>query len=309
MIVELRKGDHTDRLETRPKQPKETHLKLGVTLSFSHLTDVAFMAAAAKLLDERDLHSVWVPEHVLFFPAHASRYPYSDDGRIPGNPEGVLDPFTALTFIAAHTKRIRLGTGICLVPQRQPVYTAKMVADVDYLSNGRVDFGIGIGWLKEEFDALGMPFRSRARRCDEYIAAMQALWSEGLSSYQGETVAFRDCHFNPKPVQKPHPPIFIGGESDAALARVARIGDGWYGFDLDPTRLGERLQALDSALRAHGRRRADVAVYVCPNRNRITPESYPAYVDAGIDQLIAPVFARSVDDLERRVDRVLELAR
>ena len=102
---------------------------------------------------------------------------------MPGNPEGVLDPFTALTFIAAQTQRIRLGTGVCLVPQRQPVYTAKMVADVDYLSGGRVDFGVGIGWLAEEFDALGMDFRARAKRCDEYIqrdAGAMARWCRGI---------------------------------------------------------------------------------------------------------------------------------
>ncbi|NJN53118.1 MAG: TIGR03619 family F420-dependent LLM class oxidoreductase [Gammaproteobacteria bacterium] len=158
-------------------------MKVGVTLSFSHLTDVPFIKAAAVLLEDRGFHSLWVPEHVLFFPEYASRYPYADDGRVPGDPEGVLDPFTALTFVAAHTQRIRLGTGVCLVPQRQPVYTAKMVADLDYLSQGRVDFGIGIGWLKEEFVALGMDFATRAKRCDEYIAVMKSMWREGANAF------------------------------------------------------------------------------------------------------------------------------
>jgi probable F420-dependent oxidoreductase len=280
-------------------------MKIGVALSFSHLTPVDYIAAASRLIDSAGFHSLWVPEHVLFFPDYASRYPYSDDGRVPGDPEGVLDPFTALTFVAAHTQRVRLGTGICLVPQRQPVYTAKMVADLDYLSNGRVDFGVGIGWLAEEFKALGMDFSTRARRCAEYIQAMQALWRDGVVSFAGETVQLPRCHFNPKPVQKPHPPIYFGGESDAALARVATLGDGWYGFNLEPAAVRDRLVVLEHKLQQVGRRRADVQVFICPNRHRITADSTKAYRDAGVDQLIAPLFARDLDDLKRRVERVL----
>ena len=130
-------------------------MKISVAMAFSQHTAAGFIKDAVQLVEAKGVHGIWVPEHVLFFPEYASTYPYSDNGRIPGNPEGILDPFTALTFIAAHTQRVRLGTGICLVPQRQPVYTAKMVADVDYLSGGRVDFGVGIGWLKEEFENLG----------------------------------------------------------------------------------------------------------------------------------------------------------
>ena len=192
-------------------------MKIGVTMAISQHTKVDYIADAARLVETLGFHSLWVPEHVLFFPEYASRYPYSDDGRIPGNPEGVLDPFSALTFVAAQTTTIRLGTGICLVPQRQPVYTAKMVADLDFLSRGRVDFGVGIGWLAEEFSALQMDFATRAKRTAEYIGAMKALWSPGVTQFSGETVEIIDCHFNPKPVQQPHPPILFGGESDAAL--------------------------------------------------------------------------------------------
>ena len=117
-------------------------MRIGCTIPFSHLTPVDYIGAAARYLETVGFHSMWVPEHVLFFPEYASRYPYSPTGRVPGEPEGVLDPFTTLTFVAAHTSTIRLGTGVCLVPQRQPVYTAKMVADLDYLSVGRVDFGV-----------------------------------------------------------------------------------------------------------------------------------------------------------------------
>ena len=283
-------------------------MHLGVTTAFSQNTPVEQIAATARLLDEAGVHSLWVPEHVMFFPHYESRYPYSADGRLAGDPKGLLDPLAALTFIAAHSRRIRLGTGICLVPQRQPVYTARLVADLDYLSGGRVDFGIGIGWLKEEFTALGMDFSRRAARCAEYVAAMKALWTQEIAEFHGDTVDIAPCYFNPKPVQKPHPPVLVGGESEAALRRVASLGDGWYGFNLTPEQLAERLGRLEALLAEHERSRAEVAVFVCPNRHPITPESYAAYRDAGVDQLIAPLFARDMDDMQRRVDKLLELS-
>ena len=195
-------------------------MKIGANLIFNHLTSPAFVAEAAQLVEEAGFHSIWVPEHVVFFPEYESPYPYTDDGRIPGEPEGILDPFSALTFIAAVTSRIRLGTGVCLVPQRNPVYTARAVADLDYLSGGRFDFGVGIGWLKEEFDNLQQDFATRARRTVEYIEVMRALWAPGVSEYSGESYELRPCYSNPKPVQEPHPPIYFGGETNAAMRRV-----------------------------------------------------------------------------------------
>ncbi len=280
-------------------------MKLGVAMAFSQHTPAAFIRDAVQLVEEKGVHAIWVPEHVLFFPDYASTYPYSDSGRIPGDPVGLLDPFTALTFIASHTSRVRLATGICLVPQRQPVYTAKMVADVDFLSGGRVDFGVGIGWLKEEFDNLGADFSRRARLCDEYIDAMKALWSEGVTEFSGETVTLTPCHFNPKPVQTPHPPIFFGGESDAALGRVARQGDGWYGYDMTPADLAARLPALDAKLAECGRTRDDITLIVGPNRHPVNAETARAYAALGVDQLVVPLFASSVEKLAVRADALL----
>ncbi len=282
-------------------------MQIGVAMAFNHMTSAEFMVEAVKLVEAAGFHSVWLPEHVILFPDYASHYPYSTDGKIPGDPEGVLDPFTALTYVAAHTERIRLGTGICLVPQRQPVYTAKAVADLDYLSGGRVDFGVGIGWLKEEFDNLQMDFRSRAARCIEYIEVMQALWRPGVSEYRGPTYDLHACHFYPKPVQDPHPPIFFGGESDAALNRVATHGDGWYGYDLDPARAAAGIAKLEKKLTAVDRSLADVSIYVGTNRQPVTDETVQRYEDVGVAQLIVPLMAGNLDGLQVRMNRLLDV--
>ena len=282
-------------------------MKISIAMAFNEFTDPSFIKEAVQAAEAKGVHGIWVPEHVLFFPDYASTYPYSDSGRMPGDPEGLLDPFTALTFVAAHTQRVRLGTGICLVPQRQPVYTAKMVADLDYLSGGRVDFGVGIGWLKEEFANLGMDFAGRGPRTEEYLLAMKALWSDGISEFSGQTVTLQPCHFNPKPRQRPHPPIIFGGESDAAMGRVARLGDGWYGYDLTPEDLLRRLNSLDAALASTGRKRAEIQIVVGPNRHPVTEQTLGEYAAAGADQLVVPMFASNMVKLEQRLDALLSL--
>jgi probable F420-dependent oxidoreductase len=280
-------------------------MKISVAMAFNESTEPALIKDAVQLVEAKGVYGLWVPEHVLFFPEYASTYPYSDDGRLPGDPEGLLDPFTALTFAAAHTERLRLGTGICLVPQRQPVYTAKMVADLDYLSGGRVDFGVGVGWLKEEFANLGMEFATRGSRTEEYLLAMKALWSDGVAEFSGQSVDLKPCHFNPKPVQRPHPPIIFGGESEAAMRRVARIGDGWYGYDLTPADLAEKLNSLDAALSGNGRCRSELQIIVGPNRRPVTPDTLAEYAATGADQIVVPMFARTLEKLEQRIDALI----
>jgi probable F420-dependent oxidoreductase len=280
-------------------------MNIGAVMAFNHLLSPDFMIDAVRAVEAAGFNSVWLPEHVMFFPDYDSEYPYSGDGRIPGNPEGVLDPFTALTYIAAATDRIRLGTGICLVPQRQPVYTAKMVADLDYLSAGRVDFGVGIGWLREEFDNLQMDFKTRARRCIEYLEVMQALWAPGLSSYQGETISLEPCHFNPKPIQQPHPPIFFGGESDPALRRVVSHGQGWYGMNMSPEKLSQRLTRLAEFAADASRPISEIRIFVCPSTHPVTTETVAQYAELGVEQLIVPVMAGNLDKLRTRMERMM----
>ncbi len=283
-------------------------MRIGVMSGFGAATPPEFIAAAGRIAEEHGLHSIWVPEHVLFFPEYASQYPYSEDGKIPGNPTGVIEPFTALTYLAAHTQRIRLGTGICLVPQRSTVYTAKQVADVDFLSGGRVDFGVGVGWLREEFHALQVPWERRGARTAECIGVMKTLWCDEVSSYKGEFFDLPDCLQNPKPVQKPHPPIIFGGESDAALRRVAELGQGWYGFQVTPEQVEERLAKLDGMLAAAGRARSDVQIFVAPPRRGLDADRVGRYADLGVEQLILPLFARDVDGLRRAADAAAQYA-
>ena len=281
-------------------------MKIGVTLGFNQHTPPADVLAVARAAEERAFHSLWVPEHVLFFREYASRYPYSDTGRIPGDPTGVLDPFVALTYVAAHTHRIRLGTGICIVPQRPPVYTAKMVADLDYLSGGRLDFGIGVGWLAEEFDALGLAFEDRGPATDECLDAMKALWAGDPAEHAGPRFSFSGALLNPKPVQQPHPPIIVGGESRPAYRRVAERGQGWYGFDQTPERFSACVRDLDAALATAGRTRADVRIFVSP-RGRIDAEGVAFYRAQGVDQLIVPTMGRDLDAVLRRMDQLLDV--
>ena len=282
-------------------------LKLGCQMAFNEHTSPEYIAAAAAMVEKLGYDSFWVPEHVLFFPEYESKYPYSEDGRIQGDPRSLLDPLTALTYVAANTSKIRLGTGICLVPQRNPVYTAKQVADLDYLSGGRVDFGIGIGWLKEEFNALGVPWTDRAGRTEECIGVMKTLWCDELSSYQGKYFSFEAAYQNPKPVQRPHPPLIFGGESRAALKRVATLGQGWFTFNVTPESLAQGIDILQPLLEEQGRTISDISISVTPDRKHINQESLKRFEELGAEQIILPLFANNTDKLEGKATRYLEL--
>lgn len=264
------------------------------------------LRAVGREVEDRGLESIWVPEHVVLFDDYASSYPYSPDGRFPGGGDsGMLEPLGALTFLAAVTDRVRLGAGICLVPQRNPVYTAKAVTDLDSLSGGRIDFGVGVGWLREEFEVLAMPFDKSGQRADEHLEVMKALWTEDPSEYHGELYDLPPCRMYPKPLQQPHPPIHVGGESEAALRRAARLGQGWFSFDRLPADLADPLDRLDRALAENDRTRNDLTVSVCPYLNPTTPDMVTDYVEAGVDRLIVMCLAFDVDTLRAQLDQVV----
>lgn len=251
-----------------------------------------YLVAYAEAAEGAGFDSIWVGEHVVFLDEYRSKYPYADDGRL-GLPadNGMLELFSTLTYLAAVTDRVRLGSAVCLVPQRNPVYTAKAVANVDWLSGGRFDFGIGIGWLREEFEVLDEPFESRGARTNDYVEVMKTCWRDEVSSYTGEHYTLPPCRMYPKPVQQPHPPLYVGGETDAALRRVAALGDGWHGFNHLPDSAAASIRRLDKHLADAGRSRADVDVTIGAYLQPVQPSHLPAYRDAGVDQLVLTGFA------------------
>ena len=267
------------------------------------MTTPELLDALAEGAEARGIGTIWVGEHVVLFEDYESRYPYAEDGRIPAPPgTGLLEPLLTLTYLAARTSTVRLGTAMLLLPQRNPVYVAKEVATLDWLSGGRVDLGIGVGWLKEEFDALGVPWERRGRRTDEYLEVLRTLWVDNPSSYHGVTYDLPACEMYPKPVQAPHPPIHVGGETPAALRRAARLGQGWHTFNRSPAELATGLAELDVHLEAAGRSRAELRITVCPYFEQLSPEAVEQYAEAGADAVAALFFAFTPEDVARAFD-------
>ncbi len=272
---------------------------IGLFTPFTNpICDRDYIRILGETAESLGFDSLWVAEHIVLFDDYASQYPYADDGRIPvGGERGLLEPFTTLGYLAACTERIRLGTGICLVPQRNPVYTAKEVANVDWLSNGRLDLGIGVGWLAEEFRAVDVPFERRGDRCRSYLEVMRRLWCDEVSEFKDEFYELPACRAYPKPVQTPHPPFHFGGESDAALRRVADLGQGWYGFNLDPEALAERVGKLEELLAHRGRSLSEIQISVAPYLKPADADWLRRYQAAGADRVILNAFAFDKDAL------------
>jgi probable F420-dependent oxidoreductase len=226
--------------------------------------DRAVIDAVASAADRCDFATLWAGEHVVMVDRSASRYPYSDDGAIAVPAEADwLDPMIALGFAAAASSRIGVATGVLLLPEHNPVVVAKQAASLDQLSGGRLTLGVGVGWSKEEFAALAVPFEHRAARTAEYAAAMRTLWRDDVASFAGEFVGFDSIRVNPKPVRDRRIPIVVGGNSDAALRRVATWADGWYGFNLDGVAaVRERLGKLDELCARSNRDRGELRVAV-----------------------------------------------
>ncbi|MEQ9640348.1 MAG: LLM class F420-dependent oxidoreductase [Alphaproteobacteria bacterium] len=177
-----------------------------------------------------------VPDHIVIPNSIAPNYPYSDNGEFTSNVAGeCLEQLTQIAYLAGMTSKVKFLTSVMVVPHRMPVHNAKTIATIDFLSGGRIVVGVGAGWMEEEFEALGTPpFKQRGKVTDEYLAAMKTLWTEDNPSFKGEYVSFSNIGFAPKPVQKPHPPIWVGGESGPALRRVVRHGDAWFPIGRNP---------------------------------------------------------------------------
>ncbi len=283
-------------------------MKIGIFPPFSSPWATGeYIQTLGPAAEQRGFHSLWAAEHVVLFDDYQSEYPYAPDGKFPASGEsGLMDPFVTLSYVAAVTRSIRLGTGICLLPQRNPIYTAKDASTLDYLSNGRFDMGIGIGWLAEEYRALDVPFERRAERCRSYVEVMKRLWCDAVSEYKDEFYELPASRMYPKPVQDPHPPIHFGGESNAALRRVADIGQGWYGFGLEPEETAERIGKLDKLLAERGRTRDEIEISICPYMKTVDLDKVKRYAAAGVDQVILLVMLPTTELIEPTLDKLAE---
>jgi len=212
-------------------------MKIGISMPHSgFLTERKNISLIASKSDVLGFDFLTVSDHIIIPKYVDSKMPYAVDGTFNPGDGFCYDPLTLLSFLSAVTETIRLVPSVMVVPYRNPIYAAKMISTIDVLSSGRITIGCGVGWLKEEFEVLNAhDFHSRGIVTNEYIESMIELWTQSLPSYRGEYIQFQNILFTPKPIQKPHPPIWIGGESEAAIKRAARIGNGWFPLSQNPT--------------------------------------------------------------------------
>lgn len=256
------------------------------------------MARRARMAEEVGFEALWVGDHIAL-PV--------DSGDPPGHPR--IEAVVTLAHLAALTSRIRLGFGVIVLPQRQPVLLAKQLSSIDFLSGGRVTVGVGVGYVEPELRALGVSFAERAARTDEYLAVLRTLWQQPEPSYDGRFVSFDDVTQQPQPVQRPHPPIVVGGHSPAAYRRVVEAGNGWYGWDLDVSQTELALTQLRAAEARYDRRAelGDIEITVTPPE---PPDLDTArrYADLGVHRLVLQpdtMDGTAMDELIRRVHRTL----
>ncbi len=289
-------------------------MKYGFTIPGSGpLTAPSVMGEIARRGEEMGFDFLVCPDHIIFPRQVASPYPYNEEGVHPGTLTGeCLDQLTMLAFLAGQTTSIRLGTSVMIVPHRNPLVAAKAIATLDVLSGGRVILGAGVGWFREEFEVLNLPpFDERGAVTDEYLRAYIELWTSDNPSFQGKYVHFDDISFLPKPVQKPHPPIWIGGESAPAVRRAAQLGNGWHPLGVNPQsplatpeQLRHAMQRLASRAARAGRDPAEIEIgfrvaglnlaYSGPDAERPrfagnpeqVAEDIRAYRDIGVSSLV-----------------------
>ena len=282
------------------------------------------LTAMVEMGERLGFHSVMIADHVVIPAQVESAYPYTVSGAFVGEDEA-LEQLALMSYVAAKTERLRLVTSVMILPHRNPIVTAKTLATIDVLSGGRVTVGVGVGWMREEFEVLDAPdFDQRGPISDEFLQIFKKLWTESLPSHNGKYYQFAPIHFAPKPLQKPHPPIWIGGHSKPAMRRVALHGDGWHpvgstaASPLPPTEVAQKLGEIHQLAEAAGRDPASIEVaYKAPiydggrppdgeARRRFsgTPIEIAAdiqtFAEAGVDELIFDFRAATLEQtLER----------
>jgi probable F420-dependent oxidoreductase len=264
---------------------EETPMKFGLRYcNTGRYVDPAQAVALAQAGEEAGFESVWTVEHTVVPGGYGSSYPYADSGKMAGGNDAIPlpDPLIWMAYVAAATKRIKLATGIMILPQHNPVVVAKQVATLDHMSGGRVLLGIGVGWLKEEFEALGVPFEDRGRRTDEYMLALRELWGSEKPTFNGKFVQFREAYCRPQPVAK-HVPLIVGGHSEAAAKRAGRLGDGFF-----PAR-GAPVELFDLARKAAKESGRDPAKLEITVSMPETLDDLPKLAAMGVSRILVPV--------------------
>ena len=277
-------------------------MKLGIGLGALHPSAFDRVTEEAESLG---YESVWLPEH-LVFPMRMDGSPFPGDDHPPVPPTTpVFDAFAYLSHLAARTRSLRLGTHVYLMGLRHPFVAARAVQTLDIVSNGRAEVGVGAGWLREEWTAAGLDPGTRGRRLDEAIAICRKLWTEEIVAHDGEFFRFEPVAFEPKPVQQPHPPVLVGGESEPALRRAARLGDGWIGLHHTPESAAPLVARLQSLRTEAGRTGPfELVVGASPNDR----DTLRRFEDAGITRLICTPWRRSreaVDGMRRLAEALL----
>ncbi len=264
-------------------------MKIGLVPVNVGVGSVESMIELAVTAEKLGFESVWTFEHVLVPLDYQSKYPYSMDGKMGATPEtNFVDPLIALAAISAATTKIRLGTGVNILPQTNPLYLAKQAASLDFVSGGRFMLGVGIGWLAEEFAALGVPFERRGPRFNDYVTAMRKVWSGEVVEHDGEFVKWSGFKSHPTPIQDPFP-LVIGGHKGRAYQRVARHGDGWFAPSASVDQVGAMIKDLDKVCKTEGRDRSTIEISTMWVPALEKPEIISQYEDIGVGRLIVPM--------------------
>jgi probable F420-dependent oxidoreductase len=278
-------------------------MKIGLIPVNLGVADVGQMIAASKKAEAIGIESLWTFEHVIIPVDYQSKYPYSPTGKMGVPAEtNLVDPLIALAAIAASTTKIRLATGVNILSQTNPLYLAKQSAALDFVSNGRFMLGVGIGWLREEFDALGVPFEKRGARFDDYVVAMRKVWSGDVVEHQSEFVRWSGFKSYPLPVQRPGVPIIIGGAKGKAYERTAKHGDGWFSPTSNVEQLADELVPLKAACAAVGRKISSVEISAMWIPAVEGLDAVKRYADLGVSRLVVPTFAIGGTNVEA-IDR------
>jgi probable F420-dependent oxidoreductase len=262
--------------------------------------DGHFAADLGRCAEDMGFESIWAVDHVVMCPNYESKYPYDPSGRSPFD-ENVIqpDPLIWLTWVASATTTLKLGTGILILPLRNPTVLAKETASLDRLSGGRLLLGIGVGWVEEESKAVGMEFGNRGRRCDEYVESMRSLWNEPVSTYQGRHVAFDDVVSLPKPASTGGVPILVGGHSPAAARRAGRLGDGFFPLGVFGAELDDLLAIMADSAREVGRDPSDIEVTVVGAPDRGFVENCR---DQGISRFLISPASGEISEIRKSLE-------